>query len=331
MKEKISFIIPTYNAAFHIGRCLKSIRSQNYPQENVEIIVADGGSVDNTLDFAKKYNCKIFYNPKRLSEFGVQLGVKNATGDFLSPVGADNELVGDDWIQKTLEAFSCQDDISAVWGRLASAEEDSSLNKYFQLIQSDPLSWFLNKNLKKYIIKAKSFGEDCFIFRVDPAMPLVWGANGIVYRAEKIKGVWAQQGYLGDNDAFQYMVEGGNNKVAYFDRPFVYHHHVASVKEWMKKWKRNYKQHFLDKLDTRNLHWVFIPNFKFRLILWIIYSLLPVFSGVQSIYLAFRDRDCHWLYHPWVSFLQTVVYGHITITTPEGRRLLKNSLAAHYF
>lgn len=328
--SSVSFIIPTYNAGFHIRRCLESVRSQNYSQDKIEILISDGGSRDNTLNIAQKYNCKILYNQRRLSEYGVQLGMKNAIGEFLIPLAADNELVGCDWIQKVVTVFSDNEDISAVWGRLASGKDDPALNKYFELIQSDPLNWFLNKNLDKYIAKAQIYKGDCFIFRVDPTRPLVWGANGIVYKAEKIKAIWAQEGYLGDNDAFQSMIMQGNNKVAYFNHPFVYHHHVASLREWIKKWKRNYKLHFLDKLETRNLSWVFVSGFYLRLFVWLIYSLCPIISGIHSVYLILRDRSIYWIYHPLASLLETCVYTYITLTTPEGRELLKKRIWRNY-
>ncbi|MDI6606738.1 MAG: glycosyltransferase family 2 protein, partial [Candidatus Omnitrophota bacterium] len=264
MVPSISFIIPTYNAAEHIERCLKSIREQNYPSERIEIIVPDGDSTDNTLDFARKYNCRILQNPKRLAEYGLQLGILNAAGDFIVPFAADNELTGRDWLKRVTDLFSRHNGLSAVWGRLASGKDDSSLNKYFELIQSDPLNWFLNSNLARYKKEAAREG-DCFIFNVDPARPLIWGANGIVYKTAKIKSIWTQEGYLGDNDAFQEMIMRGDNKVGYFDSPFVYHHHVARISDWVRKWHRNYKLHFLDKIKTRNLQWVFVQDFKRRL------------------------------------------------------------------
>jgi glycosyltransferase involved in cell wall biosynthesis len=56
MEPNISVLIPTLNAASVLESCLKSIRSQNYPQEKLEIIVADGGSTDATVGIASNYN-----------------------------------------------------------------------------------------------------------------------------------------------------------------------------------------------------------------------------------------------------------------------------------
>jgi glycosyltransferase involved in cell wall biosynthesis len=313
----VSFIIPTYNASVHIESCLMSIRGQDYPRDKVEVLISDGGSGDNTLELAKKYDCRIIYNPKRLAEYGVQIGVEKAIGEFLVVFAADNELVGNDWLRKVINVFYNDKDISAVWGRLESGKDDTALNKYFALIQSDPLNWFLNQNLSKYMRRAIKRNGDCFIFYVNPSIPLVWGANGLSYRTARIRGIWAQGGYLGDNDAFQYMVEQGNNKVAYFRTPFVYHHHVAKLGDWVKKWQRNFRSHLLDKQKTRNMNWVFTGNFKIKLALWVIYSSIPIFSFLHSVYLIFRDRKIHWLYHPICCFLQTGVYGWLVFASPK--------------
>jgi len=321
-KNNISFIIPTYNAERHLVSCLESIRNQGYPQERVEILVIDGGSQDTTLEIAPRFNCKILKNPKRLAEYGVQIGMQEARGNFLVVFAADNELVGNDWIYRVVNVFNGDKDISAIWGKLASGKEDSGLNKYFELIQSDPLNWFLNKNLGKYKKEARLCDKDCFVFKVDPFRPLVWGANGLAYRAEKIKAIWNQDGYLGDNDAFQYMIEQGNNRVAYFDSPFVYHHHVAKIGDWLKKWKRNFLQHLLDKKSTRNMNWLFTGNFKIRLLFWAIYSAVPVFSILHAIYLSVKDKNIYWFYHPLISFLQLYTYTTLVLFNRQGHNLI---------
>lgn len=321
---RLSFIIPTYNAAAHIENCLKSIAGQDYPQDLVEILILDGGSQDKTLAIAEKYNCRIFKNEKKLCEYGIQIGMQKAQGDLVVIFAADNELIGRDWASKVSAVFAQEQDICAVWGRLASAKADPALNKYFELIQSDPLNWFLNKNLLVYKRLAEKSCGNWFKFRLDPKKPLVWGANGLTYRADKIKSVWARQGYLGDNDAFQAMIEAGNNRVAYYEAPFVYHHHVARLGDWVKKWRRNYVKHFLEQRQTRNLNWVIDKSFKVKLILWFLYSVIPVFSIFHALYLTVKDKNIHWLYHPLVSFSQAITYTLVTLSRPKGRGVLKD-------
>ena len=61
MKEEplISISIPTLNSAKTITKTLESLKNQTY--KNIEIVVADGRSKDNTVEIAKKYSAKICY------------------------------------------------------------------------------------------------------------------------------------------------------------------------------------------------------------------------------------------------------------------------------
>jgi hypothetical protein len=165
-----------------------------------------------------------------------------------------------------------------------------------------------------------------YLFEVMADAPLIWGANGLVYRTEAVRGIITGAGFVADNDVFQAMVEAGKNQVAYSPEVHIYHHHVRRVSDWVKKWKRNYLAHFLSKAKERNLRWAFHKGFGWRLCLWVIYSGIPVFSLLHSLYLAARDRRICWLFHPLVSFAQLATYGCLTIFTPQGRNFLKERL-----
>ena len=52
---KVSFLIPTLNAEGILENCLQSIRRQDYPQDLIEIVVADGGSADATRPAGRPY------------------------------------------------------------------------------------------------------------------------------------------------------------------------------------------------------------------------------------------------------------------------------------
>lgn len=86
----ISVIIPTFNEEKNIERNLRSIRAQSYKQ--VEIIVVDDGSTDNTVKLAKKYTPKVY--ARKHAERSVQrnFGASKASGDYLVFLDADMEL-----------------------------------------------------------------------------------------------------------------------------------------------------------------------------------------------------------------------------------------------
>jgi len=324
---KFSFSVPVLNAGQYLERCLKTIREQDYSQELIEILVVDAGSTDNTLEIAKKYKAKIFKNPLGLGEYGMKIAVTNATGDLLVMFAADNGLAGKDWLKKVADAFLSHQNLASLWGKMIASEDDPRIMKYYELIQSEPLAYFINKNLDYYLRTAqKEKSKDSaeyYLFNVEKQKPICWGANGIVYRMEYVKDIFAREGYIGDNEIFQYMVEKGFNQVAYLQKLPIYHHTVSSISHWMKKWRRNFVNIFLATRKQRRIDWFYYGNFKLKLFFWMIYSLIPVFSLIHSIYLMIRDRNIFWLYHPVTSFLQTITYIFWTLRLREGRLWLK--------
>ncbi|MFH0935744.1 MAG: glycosyltransferase [Candidatus Omnitrophota bacterium] len=324
---KFSFSLPVYNEETRLERCLESILAQDYPKDNIEILVVDGGSTDRTKDIAGRFECvRLFDNHKKLADFGAKISAREANGDLFVIFAADNELADKDYLKTVAALFMKNPGLSALWGRMVASDDDAPLNKYYALIQNDPLSFFVNSNLRHYLKGAKR--EDtgiggAYIFAVSADMPLIWGANGLVYRTEYVREIILQGGFIADNDVFQTMIESGHNIVAYLPQLRVYHRHVKRISDWVKKWQRNYIEHFLTKREERNLRWAFDKHFGAKLAFWLIYSGLPVFSIAHSIYLALRQRSVYWLYHPLMSFIQMITYLRLTIFTKDGRRFIK--------
>lgn len=88
----ISVIIPTLNEENYIERTLKSVKKQSH-KGSIEIIVADGGSVDRTLEIARKYTDKIIKVKKRGIAAGRNAGANVARGVIVVFVDADTLLL----------------------------------------------------------------------------------------------------------------------------------------------------------------------------------------------------------------------------------------------
>jgi glycosyltransferase involved in cell wall biosynthesis len=324
-RPRVSFLIPTLNGAELLPRALGSIRRQDYPQEQVEITVADGGSVDETRAIARnRFNARVIENPNRLAEFGVKEAMLDATGELVVVFAADNELVGDQWLDRVAARFERDDSLAAVYGRLISGADDPSLNKYVELIQSDPLNWFLNRNLDDYLARGTKGSDGGIVFEINPRLPVIWGANGLVLRAEWARPHWARDGYVADVDAFHAMVRAGHTRVVYYPEAFCYHHHVATLGDLRRKWIRNSRTHLLAQAGERDLDWVKVPGFRLRMALWLVYSLLPMFSFLDAVRRAITTGSRYWLYHPATSFLQTVTYAESLVREGSGRHLLRS-------
>ncbi|MFH1401079.1 MAG: glycosyltransferase, partial [Nanoarchaeota archaeon] len=88
MTPTVSIIIPTYNEAKSIQRCLDAIYAQTLLDRSIEIIIADGGSDDGTTTIIKKNmknhrNIVLLANPTRNTADGRNLCVRHAKGDYL--------------------------------------------------------------------------------------------------------------------------------------------------------------------------------------------------------------------------------------------------------
>ena len=82
----VSIIITTKNEEKNIENCLKSIRNQTY--KNIEIIVVDNYSEDNTINIAKKYTSKVYFRgPERSSQRNY--GAEVSKGKYLFFLDAD--------------------------------------------------------------------------------------------------------------------------------------------------------------------------------------------------------------------------------------------------
>jgi glycosyltransferase involved in cell wall biosynthesis len=85
----VSVIVPTYNSSATLRYCLESIKNQTY--ENVEIIVVDNNSKDNTKDIAKEYTSKVFnIGPERSAQRNH--GVSQSTGEYVMIIDSDMKL-----------------------------------------------------------------------------------------------------------------------------------------------------------------------------------------------------------------------------------------------
>ena len=93
--KKISVIIPIYKVEKYLDRCLESVTNQTY--KNLEIILVDDGSPDASPEicdkWAKKDNrIKVFHKPNGGVSSARNLGIENATGDYLTFIDSDDTI-----------------------------------------------------------------------------------------------------------------------------------------------------------------------------------------------------------------------------------------------
>ena len=97
---KITIIVATLNNQLTIAACLEAIQELEYSKESIEVILADGGSMDKTLEIAKKYNVNIL--PTDLNApAAYNYAMKNTSSAVIGFVDADAK-VEKEWLKKLL-------------------------------------------------------------------------------------------------------------------------------------------------------------------------------------------------------------------------------------
>lgn len=91
---KISIVMPVLNRASTIEKAILSLVNQNY--KNLEFIIIDGGSTDDTINIIKRYEQHIHYWHSKADDgpaSAANMGIKLATGDLIAL------LMADDWYE----------------------------------------------------------------------------------------------------------------------------------------------------------------------------------------------------------------------------------------
>ena len=91
----ISIIVPVYNTAKYLPRCLNSIIHQTYP--NIEIIIVDDGSTDNSATVIKSYTqkdtrIKLVHQKNAGLSAARNTGIAKSTGTFITFVDSDDSI-----------------------------------------------------------------------------------------------------------------------------------------------------------------------------------------------------------------------------------------------
>jgi glycosyltransferase involved in cell wall biosynthesis len=325
MKENklplVSIATPTFNGERIIRKFLEKIFSQDYPLERLEVVLAEAGSTDKTVEiikeFIKKYpeNIRLIKNPKKYTEgkgFGNDLVTRATKGDIIVIIDQDNILVQKNWISNIVKILLENKEINAVQSRMFVPKNGTVLDKYLNAIGiEDPfiLPYSLNAQIvlnpnKFKFNKEKGF----FTYEVNLRNFLYAGANGfVIWR----KDFFNAGGYVQDTENF-YRFALKKYKIAIPKEVRLHHQTSVNLFPFLRKRVYFVMYYLLNNYNDRNFYWfsfkknTFSQNLKF--VLSCLSNILFLPGLFQGIKMALKEKKAFWLIHPFIPFFLTVSY-----------------------
>lgn len=165
MKDFVSMIVPIYNKEPYLKQCIDSILHQTY--QNLEIILIDDGSIDNSFSICKEYakkdkRIKLYHQENKGVSEARNKGLKHATGEYLSFVDAD-DFIEPNMIENMLKKLKTQQSDIVVcnferMGKSYYKKEDRLLEKS-EIYEAIFYTSCCNKLYKKTLFKKEKFGN----------------------------------------------------------------------------------------------------------------------------------------------------------------------------
>ena len=143
MEKRISIVIPNYNMAATVGKCLEAAFASEYG--DFEVVVVDDCSDDNSIEVIEKYPCTLVRLKERSgTSIARNTGANNSSGDLIFFIDADC-LVLEDTLSIINSAFSGLGPEVVIGGTYTSMPYDK---RFCSIFQSVFVNYFETKRLE---------------------------------------------------------------------------------------------------------------------------------------------------------------------------------------
>jgi glycosyltransferase involved in cell wall biosynthesis len=271
MNPKVSVLILNWNRKDETCYCIDSILNQSY--KNIEIVIIDNGSTDDSLNYIKsKYNEKIKYiylDKNYGCPGGRNIGLKYCSGEYI--FFCDNDgMLHYEAIENSLKHFNTSDDIAIVTG----------IVKEYNILNNNDLNFNLSNNLSENV--CNFLGGVCLL----KINPFIINNNYKIYPDNYIYG--------GEEEYLSYRLIDNGFKIIKAHNVILFHKSSIFARNYNMELFNKWNNRFLNAYQLFPLEHLFIYFFYFiifssiraiRLMLFIefIKSLITMFDKLYNL------------------------------------------------
>lgn len=322
----ISIIIATFNSAKTLDRCLKLVRSQNYPQSKIEIILGDGGSSDTTSQLARKYKAKIILIPtdKQNAEYNRGVAYNQAKGEMALILDHDNFMTTNNWLLQMVKPLLENPEMVATnTCYYHYSKKFALMDRYFALFgTSEPLPYFLHKadrmaqTSKRWTLAGEAIDKgDYFLVNLPTnarRFPSI-GTNGCLMRRTLVnKHAHTTPELHYPVDIMYEVAKSGHNQFGFVKNSLIHTTHARGFIEFMKRRKKFVEQYYFQDLKKRRWS-VFSQGDELKIVFFVLYSLTFIGPLCESVRGFRKIPDIAWFVYPLMCVGTTFVYGYVTL------------------
>lgn len=318
----VSFTIATFNSSRKIGDCLESIRQQDYPKSKVEVIVADGGSTDATLQICRRYGATIVSNPKKTEKGftgGKTLALSHANNEIVIVLDSDNVLSDNQYVRNITKPF-VDPMVIAVSPLIAADPRWGSFERYAATVY-DPFDYGWTRTAEERTLRF-ALGQE-YVEIVCGESEKVYLGNGSAVRRRIYSKVG---GYDYDLETGKRLYREG--KIILSTKTVVFHRNALSVRELIRKRVRQIDELVLQGFardQPGGFYSIVLPHDRpglLRLATQVIGNLTVIYPFLVSLRGYHETGDSAFAWHPVLAPIVTLTYGYGVLSRKAGRQFI---------
>ena len=228
MTEKITIIVPVYNVEHYLDKCLDSLINQTY--KNLEIIVINDGSIDNSgiicQEYAQKDNRIVYIEKENGGQSEARnMGLDRMTGSYVTFVDSD------DWIEL--------DYVEILYKKITEYQADIAVGNYYSFNETEGMYYFhiFGDSYHEKVYDNVSIFENLYESQEMKSFALisVWGK---LYKADLVKHLRFDIGKLGEDGYLNQKIYLLAEKTIYLNKGlYAYRQREGSSSRiWTEKW-----------------------------------------------------------------------------------------------